>query len=249
LELLIGGISDHFMSWHVARFASGKEEPAAFALNTNDHRAFCPVEIRKWVDRGRRMERYTPTISGYVFAEGADDAYRWHEIADAEGFLGFINGHDGNPGVVRSVPTRGVDGSVHRTLTVDDILARSEPHDGVDGVTRWVIDWGFDPNEAAELERGAIVRLKALDGAQEGTQALIALAHMLVPELVVGVGVVEWCSAGSAKVRCQGLFGRENTTSVSVAALEEVKVGSKRERASLASLPVKHSQRLTADAM
>jgi transcription antitermination factor NusG len=83
------------LGWYAARFASGYELPAAKLLDQDPtpYKAFCPAERRKWVNRGTTYVKPFPVIPGYTFVQLPDYfAYRWHDVANTKGYLGFIGG-------------------------------------------------------------------------------------------------------------------------------------------------------------
>jgi len=208
------------LSWHVARFASGTEWAAARHLHLGPQldgpRAFCPIEKRRWVDRGRWRERDVATLPGYVFVEFDEyPDYRWHEVAERPGFVAFVGSQQWPP-----VPVR--------EHVVMALLRRADPE-------TWLIDWGALSPAFEEFRRGDVVRLK-LDidiNIQNGhdininIQNQVEKARILLPDGVHGQ--VEWVQAGGdvAWVSFKGLFDRETRMSISTSAIERVDIGGK----------------------
>lgn len=84
------------MTWYAAHFLSGFElKGARRAADSRLGRAFCPLRRREWVDRGKKRSVLKPFMPGYAFVESAALAtyvHRYHEVAAAPGFLGFVGG-------------------------------------------------------------------------------------------------------------------------------------------------------------
>lgn len=212
------------LTWHIARFMCGLEEKAARALDCgpDDYSpdeydpvgaAFCPLERHVWVAQGRKREMIRPVISGCVFVEGARDPRRWHNIAETEGFIGFLGADQAYPDPVRM-------GEVAYWR------ARA-------GAT-WVVD--FEDRSVVEdpLERGDVVRLRQAADADIDLYRTIEMARFVFGGNPDVTGVVEWVQGdGTAWVTFRGLFNQETKISISARALERVVVESKRQRARL----------------
>lgn len=225
------------MSWHIARFMSGWEERAARALddplgdihdvNNGGRAAFCPLERYVWVSHGKKREAVRPVLGGCVFVEGARDPVRWHDIAETEGFIGFLGARQDYPEPVKMGDVLDDEGEVLR-MGIASWRAMAGP--------TWLVD--FDDCSVTEdpLERGDVVRLRSLAEAADthiDVYRAVELARLVFPNPET-TGIVEWVQGdGTAWVTFRGLFNQETKISISARALERVRVESKRQRARL----------------
>lgn len=216
------------MSWHIARFMCGFEERAARALDgLGGWSAFCPLEKHAWIAHGKKREMLRPVISGCVFVEGVSaDAYRWHDVAALEGFIGFLGSDQEKPDPVRMGDQMDCDGNVTR-MGVASWLARAGES--------WVVDFADNSVTENPLVRGDVVRLRSLDSADIDLYRTVEMARFVFGSNDNVTGVVEWVQGdGSAWVTFRGLFNQETKISISARALERVEIQSKRHRARLA---------------
>ena len=143
------------VSWFAARFMSGYELSAAIAIN-HEQRSFCPVERRRWINKGTRHEKLYPILTGYVFIEmHIGDAYRWYEAKDQRGFLGFIGS------MLAPAPIR--------AGIVEDLMARADPQ-------TWEMEFEELDQRSSRpsFDRGDCVRIR--DGTRKAS-TLVDLEH------------------------------------------------------------------------
>jgi len=203
------------MDWHIARFFHGFEERAARALDDGEGglmAAFCPLERYAWIAHGKKREAVRPVIGGCIFVQGARDPNRWHDTAALEGFIGFMGADQAYPDPIR--------------------LSEVETWRECAGPT-WLVDFGDCSVVEDPLQRGEVVRLRALTDVDIDLYRTVEMARFVFPNPTT-MGVVEWVQGdGTAWVTFRGLFNQETKISISARALERVRVDSKRQRARL----------------